>query len=101
MKVNVELKNDMVIINFSKALDVVESSSVRIFNVKKITIETLDVVLVCFDENDKTLGEIFYRIDGKQTINGYLFKEDMDINLISDGAISEDIFKWNGTSNKE
>ena len=99
MKVDVALKDDKVIIELSKPLDVVESSSTRIYDVKKIIIETLDVVLECFDVNNKLLGSFFYRIDGNQTIDGHLYREDIEINLIDDGHISEDVFKWNGCNN--
>lgn len=99
MEVNVALKDDKVIIKLNKPLDVVESYSTKIYNVKKIVIETLDVVLECFDEENKLLGSFFYRINGKETIDGHLYKEDIEINLIDNGTISEDIFKWNGCNN--
>lgn len=95
MNANVNLKDDIITVKLSKPLDVVESYSTRIYNVKKIVIETLDVVLDCFDENDKILGSIFYRIDGKQNIHGEMWDEDYDIYLIEDGKISEDIFMQN------
>ena len=95
MNANVNLKDDIITIELSKPLSVVESYSTKIYNVKKIVIETLDVVLDCFDENDKILGSIFYRIDGKQNIHGEMWEEMYNISLIENGTISEDIFIQN------
>ena len=89
-----EVMNDKVIITFDKPVQI-QTESTWIYNIKKIVIETIDVVLECFDKDNQLMSSVFYRINGNETIYIEDYEDNEDLYLIEDGVISEDIFRWN------
>ena len=95
MNVDVKIEDDKITVEFDKVVNNIQTNSIWIYGVKKVVIETLDVVLECYDKSNKLIGSIFYRIDGKISVWAEHYDDGDTIYLIEDGRISEDVFNWN------
>lgn len=92
----IQIESDKIRVTFDKK-GTIQTKAIRIYDIKTIVIETIDVVIDCFSEDKSLTGSIYYKLDGNLNVE----YEDNDftenIPLIEDGHISEDIFKWNGS----
>ena len=92
----IQIENDKIKVTFDKK-GTIQTKAIRIYDIKTIVIETIDVVIDCFSEDESLIGSIYYRLNGNLNVEYEDNDFVKDISLIEDGHISEDIFKWSGS----